>query len=280
MNCEEYYPTDCELEIFKGHAPELAAVLRNGLDDFDLIEMGAGDATKSSYLLQELVQQKATFTYMPIDISSGMIRHLENVLPDQINGLKVLGLNGEYFDMLAHAYRLSSKRKVIMFLGGNIGNFEKADAYDFCRKLRSYLQPGDLVLAGFDLKKHPAVIRAAYNDQQGLTRAFNLNLLNRINRELDGNFIPEQFDHYPSYDPDSGSCKSYLISLKDQEVHISGKKILFKENEYIYMEISQKYSLEETEKMASAVGFKPFMHFQDRRKWFLDTIWLASDAHL
>eukprot|EP01132_Coremiostelium_polycephalum_P018151 gene18151-21660_t len=182
MNCEEYYPTDCELEIFKGHAPELAAVLRNGLDDFDLIEMGAGDATKSSYLLQELVQQKATFTYMPIDISSGMIRHLENVLPDQINGLKVLGLNGEYFDMLAHAYRLSSKRKVIMFLGGNIGNFEKADAYDFCRKLRSYLQPGDLVLAGFDLKKHPAVIRAAYNDQQGLTRAFNLNLLNRINR--------------------------------------------------------------------------------------------------
>ncbi|PTT02144.1 L-histidine N(alpha)-methyltransferase [Pedobacter sp. HMWF019] len=273
MNCEEYYPTNCELEIFQHKTTELARVLKNGFDTFDLIEMGAGDATKSSYLLKEMLRKKFDFTYMPIDISADMIGHLEKQLPEEIPGLKVKGLNGEYFEMLTHASQISPKRKVILFLGGTIGNFETNAALDFCRELRSYLQKGDVLMIGFDLKKHPDVIRKAYNDAQGFTRAFNLNLLNRINRELGGNFVLEQFDHYPSYDPATGACRSYLISLAKQEVCIEGKVFTFEKDEYISMEISQKYSVEETESMAFNSGFKPVNHFFDSRHWFLDTVW-------
>ena len=273
MNCTEYYPTNCELEIFKEKTVDLATVLKNGFDDFDLIEMGAGDATKSSFLLQELVRQNVTFTYMPIDISATMIDHLENTLSDKITGLKVKGLNGEYFKMLKHANQISKKKKVILFLGGNIGNFEVAEANEFCSQLKSYLQPEDLVLIGFDLKKHPRIIRAAYNDKEGLTKEFNLNLLRRINRELGADFVTTQFEHYPSYDPATGECRSYLISLKDQVVHLADQEIYFKENEFISMEISQKYSVEETDAMALQAGFVPVKHFLDSKQWFLDAVW-------
>jgi L-histidine N-alpha-methyltransferase len=275
MNCKAYYPTNCELEIFKEQTATLVEVLKNGFNDFDLIEMGAGDATKSIYLLERLVDQKVTFTYMPIDISSTMVDHLENTLADKIKGLKVKGLNGEYFEMLKYAQQISKKKKVILFLGGNIGNFEVPEALEFCRQLKSYLEPDDLVLIGFDLKKHPRIIRAAYNDEEGFTKEFNLNLLRRINRELNADFVISQFEHYPSYDPATGECRSYLISLKEQIVNIDGVKIHFKENEFISMEISQKYSVEETDQMALNSGFSPVKHFLDSKRWFLDAVWQA-----
>lgn len=273
MDCPEYYPTNCEMEIFRERTKDLAITLKNGFNTFDLVEMGAGDATKSSYLLKELVEMNADFTYMPIDISSTMITHLEQALPEKIKGLKVNGLNGEYFDMLEKANQVSSRKKVVLLLGGNIGNVTPEGALDFCRKIRSSLQEGDLVLIGFDLKKNPRTILAAYNDAAGFTRDFNLNLLHRINDELGGNFDTEQFEHYPTYDPSTGACKSYLISRVNQEVIISGQKFIFKENEFIFMEISQKYSLEETDKMAEATGFKAVNHFLDHKKWFVDTVW-------
>ncbi|MET3114102.1 L-histidine N-alpha-methyltransferase [Pedobacter sp. CG_S7] len=273
MNCEEYYPTNCEMELFKERTADLAVALKNGFEDFDLIELGAGDATKSIFLLQELVRQNVRFTYMPIDISKNIIDHLESTLADQIKGLKVKGLNGEYFEMLKYANQLSDKKKVILFLGGNIGNFEVAEANEFCKQLKSYLQPGDLVLIGFDLKKHPRIIRAAYNDKRGFTKEFNLNLLRRINLELGANFEITQFEHYPSYDPATGECRSYLISLKEQVVHIDRRKFHFAADEFISMEISQKYSVEETEQMALHSGFKPLKHFLDSKCWFLDTVW-------
>jgi L-histidine N-alpha-methyltransferase len=273
MDCPEYYPTNCEMEIFREHTRDLALTLKNGFNTFDLVEMGAGDATKSSFLLKELVDMKANFTYMPIDISSAMIAHLEQSLPEKIEGLKVEGLNGEYFDMLEKANQISSRKKVVMLLGGNIGNETPENALNFCRKIRSYLQEGDLVLVGFDLKKNPRTILAAYNDAAGFTRDFNLNLLHRINNELGGNFDTEQFEHYPTYDPATGACKSYLVSRIDQEVTISGEKFMFKEHEFIDMEISQKYSIAETETMAGNTGFKTVRHFLDHKKWFVDTVW-------
>jgi L-histidine N-alpha-methyltransferase len=273
MDCPEYYPTNCEMEIFREHTRDLAVTLKNGFNTFDLVEMGAGDATKSSFLLKELVAMNADFTYMPIDISSAMIAHLEGSLPGQIEGLKVEGLNGEYFEMLEKANQISTRKKVVMLLGGNIGNETPENALEFCRKIRSFLQEGDLVLVGFDLKKNPRTILAAYNDAAGFTRDFNLNLLHRINNELDGDFDTEQFEHYPTYDPATGACKSYLISRIDQEVNISGEKFIFRENEFIFMEISQKYSLEETEAMAVNTGFKTVTHFLDHKNWFVDTVW-------
>jgi len=273
MNCPEYYPTDCEMEIFRERTTDLATTLKNGFNDFDLVELGAGDATKSSYLLKELMDMDADFTYMPIDISSSMITYLEETLPEKISGLKVQGLNGEYFDMLEKAHEISSRKKVVLMLGGNIGNETPENSIEFCRKIRSVLQEGDLVMVGFDLKKNPKIILAAYNDAGGFTREFNLNLLHRINNELEGNFDISKFEHYPTYDPGTGAFKSYLVSLVNQEVNISGYTFSFEENEVIDMEISQKYSLAETEKMAASTGFKTLTHFMDQKKWFVDTVW-------
>ena len=273
MNCPEYYPTNCEKEIFTERFKDLAVTLKNGFNTFDLVEMGAGDATKSSYLLKELVDTQVDFTYMPIDISSTMIAHLEQSLPAKIEGLKVKGLNGEYFDMLEKANRISSRKKVVMLLGGNIGNETPENAVEFCRKIRAALQEGDLVLIGFDLKKNPHTILAAYNDAAGFTRDFNLNLLHRINDELGGDFKVSQFQHYPNYDPITGACKSYLVSKKNQKVNIADQTFQFHENEVIYMEISQKYSIQEIEEMAKISGFKTVTHFYDHKKWFVDTVW-------
>lgn len=273
MHCPEYYPTRCEEEILRSKAGVIAETLRNGFEQFDLIELGAGDATKTSYILQEFVRKEINMTYMPVDISSSMIEYLSKSLPERIPGLKVQALNGEYFDMVDEANRRSSNHKAVLFLGGNLGNMPPEDGLEFCKKLASSLQKGDLVLIGFDLKKNPRVIHAAYDDAGGLTKAFNLNLLTRINRELGGNFDLNQFEHYASYDPSSGACKSFLISLKAQEVTISGQVIRFEQDEYIDMEISQKYSIEEIDRMADAAGFVPVERFFDSKNWFLDTVW-------
>jgi len=274
MESKEYYPTDCEMEIFKEQTPELASVLKNGFDEFDLVELGAGDATKSFYVLHELIKIEAKFTYYPIDISSHIISELEKNLPKKIKGLNVKGLNGEYFEMLKKAYRVSDNRKVVLFLGANIGNMTPEEAQNFCRQLRSHLSENDLLMVGFDLKKHPETILNAYNDEKGHTREFNLNLLRRINKELNANFDLDAFDHYPSYDPATGSCKSYLISLQKQYVTIGeSQPIFFDENEYIFMEVSQKYSIREAEELALQANFKPVKHFFDTKKWFIDSVW-------
>ena len=277
MACPEYYPTKCELEIFSEKTDEVCKALIAGGDAFDLIELGAGDAMKSTYLLQYLLEQKADFTYMPIDISDNVISYLNITLPVTLPGLKIKGLNGEYFNMLEKAAAVSEKRKVVLFLGSNIGNMPVERAIDFCTELRSHLSKGDMVLIGIDLKKNPKTILAAYNDKGGITKRFNLNLLERINRELNADFDLAKFDHYPTYDPESGACKSYLVSLDDQEVTINGKEtVKFLKDEYIYMEISQKFTVLQTEQMAAKSGFKPLDRFFDNKKWFLDAVWVAE----
>jgi L-histidine N-alpha-methyltransferase len=277
MACPEYYPTKCELEIFSEKAAEICkAIMANG-DSFDLIELGAGDATKSAYLLQYLLEQKADFTYLPIDISDNVISYLNITLPVTLPGIKMNGLNGEYFHMLKQAAATSNRRKVVLFLGSNIGNMPIPVANNFCQELRYHLNEGDMVLMGFDLKKNPATVLAAYNDKGGITKRFNLNLLERINRELNGDFDVTKFEHYPTYDPETGACKSYLVSTQDQEVNISGKeKIKFAKDEYIYMEISQKFTVHQTELMAAKTAFKPTQNFFDSKNWFLDAIWIAE----
>jgi uncharacterized SAM-dependent methyltransferase len=150
-----------------------------------------------------------------------------------------------------------------------------AEAEVFCRELRNNLSPGDMVLVGVDLKKNPKTVLAAYNDKGGITKKFNLNLLERINRELQGNFNISQFDHYATYDPESGACKSYLISLINQQIKIGEETISFKKDEYIYMEISQKYTVEQINNMAKVAGFKPLNQVFDSKKWFVDAIWIA-----
>jgi L-histidine N-alpha-methyltransferase len=276
MGCEEYYPTNCETEIFTSQTADLCkAIIADG-DAFDLIELGAGDATKSTLLLKYLIDNKADFTYLPIDISENVISYLNITLPVTLPGINITGLNGEYFDMLKKAAAISNKRKVVMFLGSNVGNMPVEVARGFCRELRNHLSVGDMVLIGIDLKKNPKTVLAAYNDKAGITKRFNINLLDRINRELGGDFNTRQFDHYATYNPATGACESYLISLADQKVKIGDETISFLKDEYIYMEISQKYAVEQTHELAAKAGFKPQNQFFDSKKWFVDAVWTAE----
>jgi dimethylhistidine N-methyltransferase len=252
---------------------KMAKLFTESSPSFDLIELGPGDASKSWFLLRELQKAKADFTYYPIDISSQVIGWLEDKLPVTLPGIHLQGLNGEYMEKMNQVNTFSPNRKIVLFMGANVGNMSIAQATQFCRQLHDHLQPGDLLLIGFDLKKHPRTILDAYNDRQGITRAFNLNLLRRINRELDADFDLEQFEHYPVYDPGTGACKSYLISRIAQDVHIGDKTISFRESEPTHMEISQKFSLEETELMAVQAGFEPIATFFDSKKWFADVLW-------
>jgi L-histidine N-alpha-methyltransferase len=275
MLCDEYYPFDCELEIFSTRTAELSAAIRKYEGCFDLIELGPGDCTKSGYLLKQLVKQSADFNYLPVDISTHIINYLQVELAGSIPGLQMTGLNGEYGEMLGRATALSGNRKVVLFLGSNLGNMLPAQALAFSRELRSYLQPGDMALIGLDLKKDPRTILAAYNDKKGITREFNLNLLTRINRELKANFNRAAFEHYPTYDPATGACKSYLISGNDQVVYIKGNRVQFKKGEPIFMEVSQKYTIDEIDEMAQQAGFAATAHFHDSKGWFVDTLWEA-----
>ena len=276
MNCDEYYPTNCELEIFTRQTAEICQAMIADGDAFDLIELGAGDATKSTFLLKYLLEQKADFSYLPIDISNNVISYLNATLPVTLPGLQVTGLNGDYFDMLKKAASISTRRKVVLFLGSNVGNMPVSDAENFCKELRNHLSQGDMLLIGIDLKKNPKTVLAAYNDKEGITKRFNLNLLERMNRELNADFDVTKFEHYPMYDPETGACKSYLISLEDQQVKIRKETVSFCKDEYIYMEISQKYNVMQTNQMATGAGFKPLNIFFDTKKWFIDAIWLAE----
>ncbi|GAB3910300.1 L-histidine N(alpha)-methyltransferase [Mucilaginibacter boryungensis] len=277
MNCKEYYLTNCEMEIFTHQTKAIADVVISGGQPFDLIELGAGDATKSIHLLKNLLAQKADFTYLPIDISGHVIAMLNATLPVTLPGLKIQGLQGEYFQMLKKAATLSNHRKVVLFMGANIGNMPVKDAQAFCEELRYHLNPGDMVLIGFDLKKNPETILAAYNDSQGITKAFNLNLLTRINRELGADFNVDQFHHYATYDPETGACKSYLVSLKQQDIHLPDTEVIrFDKDEYIWMEISQKYTREQIAGFAKRSGFRSVTDFSDSKDWFVDTVWVAE----
>lgn len=273
MTMPEYYLTDCELDIFKNKTKKIADAI-NFLDSpFDLIELGAGDAMKSSFLLKYLTKENVDFTYMPIDISGNILSVLNEKLNNEIPKLEIVSLEGEYFDMLDKATSISKRRKVVLFLGGNIGNMDLEESYHFCREVRRKLNRGDILIGGFDLKKNPHTILNAYNDETGITSSFNLNLLVRINRELEADFDVLNFQHYQTYDPISGACKSFLVSLTQQNVHIGKEVFNFEENELIDMEISQKFSPEDISKLARDSKFHIIDEIHDSKNWFVDSIW-------
>lgn len=274
MDCPEYYLTNCELEILSQQSNAIIDAALAHHPQFDVVELGAGNAMKSCFFLKELMRLEVPFTYFPIDISANVIRQLEHDLPQTIPGIQLQALQGEYLDQLRRVHALSKCKKLVMFLGANIGNFSVEKARLFCQEIRKQLSPGDLLLVGFDLAKDPRTILAAYNDKAGITKRFNINLLHRINRELEANFDTTQFDHYPTYDPQTGTCKSYLVSLQDQYVRLGEADfIFFKRGEPILTENSQKYTLAQIETLAVQCGYQVGRHFFDSRHWFVDSLW-------
>lgn len=272
MASDEYYLTNAEMEIFSKQSGKIADKVLTEANQIDVVEFGPGDAVKSIHLLKELSGRNAMTNYFPIDISENIISVLNKKLPKQIPRLSMKGLAGEYFEMLSTVNKISSNPKLVLFLGANIGNFKFNEMPQFCKHLRSLLSTGDMVLIGFDLKKDPAKILAAYDDKAGYTKEFNLNLLKRIDKELKANFKINNFQHYATYDPVSGACRSYLISTRQQSVKIDEAEINFEKNEPVFMEISQKYSIKEIDEILLQCGFEVMSHFFDSDKYFTDVL--------
>ena len=281
MELDEYYLTDCEFEIFQNHKQELLHQFTAGGNPFDLIELGAGDGKKTKVLMEYFMEQGASFTYKPIDISQNALNLLEQDLNQNMPDLSIETLQGEYFNVLSHIESVPGKRKVILFLGSNIGNFLKPVAEDFLSRLCNTLQMGDMLLLGVDLTKDPKVIAKAYNDSKGITREFNLNLLNRINRELKGDFNLENFEHFPLYNPVSGTARSFLISKTKQTVTIErlNASFHFEAWEPVHTEYSHKYRLIELSKLAQDSGFKIVKNYTDSREYFVDGLWQVTKEH-
>ncbi len=273
MALDEYYLTRAEHEIFCSQKANILDIFSPDGEPFNLVEFGAGDGFKTKVLLKYFSDQNVDLEYLPIDISQNALDGLEADLSKSIPDLKSIGLQGDYFEVLERLTHSSNKKNILLFLGSNIGNFNQKQALDFLSRLRSDLNKGDLILIGVDLKKNPEQILAAYNDSRGVTAEFNLNLLSRINKELDANFDLSKFKHHAVYDPASGECRSYLLSLEKQQVTIAGQTFCFDLWEAIHTEISKKYSIDEIHELASATGFKIKSDLKDSNHFFVDSIW-------
>lgn len=188
MKLPEYYLTRAEFEIFERQTAEISAAFNVSDSAFDLIELGAGDGTKTAVLIDSFLKHNAEFTYMPIDISVEAQNALRLKFRAKFPRLSIETQTGDYFRILEDLQSNNGRRKIILFLGSNIGNFNQTQAEDFFKSLRAVMNDEDLLLVGFDLQKDPHVILDAYDDSKGVTAAFNLNLLERINRELGGDF--------------------------------------------------------------------------------------------
>ncbi|MDX5320550.1 MAG: L-histidine N(alpha)-methyltransferase [Bacteroidota bacterium] len=273
MQMPEYYLTPCETKIFQLHADEIAK--RSYKPGMEVIEFGVGDGTKTQYLLKAWLKLGKDWTYVPIDIEGKVLKKTKKWLAEKFTDLTIHEVQADFFEALeAFNQRESQAPRLILFLGSNIGNFTYQEALAFMRRLHLMLNPGDQVLIGVDLKKNPAIILPAYSDAAGLTAAFNLNLLERINRELGGHFNVKNFKHYASYEPESGEARSYLISQKEQEVLIErlNRSFHFKEMENIQTEVSKKYAQEEFERLVAETGFQTMESYFDPNFYFMDTL--------
>lgn len=270
MQLPEYYLTRCEMEILAENKRALAEIFSPDEKPFNLIELGAGDGTKTRLLLQSLKTLGAAFTFMPIDISENALEELENRLKSEFPGLAISPWKGTYFQMLEQINTLNEDRKVILFLGSNIGNMLHPEAVRFLKGLQQAMRQGDFLLVGFDQKKDPQKILDAYNDATGVTAAFNKNILRRINREFGADFNLDKFKHWEVYDPQTGSAKSYLLATEAMKARIEALdlNVSFHPWESIHVELSQKYDDNTVDWLAREAGLEVLEEFSDRRGYY------------
>lgn len=278
MKLPEYYLTRSELEIFTNSTQEIFETIEGSAREFDLIELGAGDGSKTSVLVKHFIEQNAQFRYVPVDISAEALNFLTGKFQTEFPDLEIIPERGDYFKTIETLSKRSERKKVILFLGSNVGNFSEEQALNFFKSLRDVMNDRDYLIVGFDLHKNPKTILNAYDDSQGVTAKFNLNLLKRINRELGGDFNIEEFSHYASYHPLERAARSFLISQKNQTVTIDaiGKSFEFKKWEPIYMEVSQKYGIGMIERLAADSGFKVDSNFFDENRFYTNSLWTPA----
>jgi L-histidine Nalpha-methyltransferase len=274
MDLPEYYPTRAEFAIFREHGAAIAAALSPaGGGDFALVELGAGDGAKTKLLLRELLAAGTPFTYAPVDISAGAMTGLVAALGQELPALQVAPVVADYATALTQLPTRPGS-KAVLFLGSNIGNFGPAERLDFLRQLAAPLAPADRLLIGFDLQKDPRRIRAAYDDAQGVTAAFNLNLLTRLNRELGADFDLAHWQHYTDYSPLNGAVRSFLVSTRAQPVRVAAleETFDFAAWEVIHTENSYKFTLPQIEALAAEAGLRVVEYFTDAATDFADVV--------
>ena len=278
MELDEYYLVKAEYNSLENSKQQLAELFST--KKVNLIELGAGNGYKTKILLKSMMEKNIDLRYTPVDISEGAMSELIDSLNTEFPTLKAEGLVADYFDALEYleGHREPDVHNVVLFLGSNIGNFDFDDAVDFIFSLWRSLQIGDFVFMGFDLRKDIDTMIAAYNDKKGVTSRFNLNVLERINRELGGDFDISKFRHYEPYNVNTGAMESYLISLEDQVVNIKkiDRAFHFKKWEPIFMEHSYKYSKEDIVNLASITGFRVEGFFYDDNEYFVNSLWCVK----
>ncbi|MEH6407128.1 MAG: L-histidine N(alpha)-methyltransferase [Leeuwenhoekiella sp.] len=273
MELPEYYLTGCEYSILSHYAEEITAFFTSKTG-FDLIELGAGDGKKTKILLEQLMKEGHNFSYKPIDISENVLNELEKSVNEKWPDLDIEIQQGTYFKILEKIALYNLRKKVILVLGSNIGNLSHPEAINFLRNIQETMHHGDLLFLGVDQKKDPNTILKAYNDSSKVTEAFNKNLLYRINEDMEANFDPENFLHWPTYNPETGTTTSYLVSTIEQQVHINALNlsINFDKWESIQTEISQKYDDATITWLAEEAGLLMVTQFEDDKSYFKDYI--------
>jgi L-histidine Nalpha-methyltransferase len=272
--CElpEYDVTRTEQRILEAHVAEIAASVPAGST---LVELGSGNAQKTRLLIEELIRRDGRLVYAPIDISRPTLESAGRDLVGRYPGLEVRAIAAEYHEglrLLGDAGRPAAR--LILWLGSNVGNFNRAGAARFLGDLRAAFGPGDALLIGVDLRKDAATLVAAYDDSRGVTARFNLNLLARINRELGGEFDLAAFRHLATYDEALGRVQMHLVSTRRQTVRIGalGIAVDFSDGERIHTEDSWKYSLPEIAALARAAGFRVERQWTDERQRFAECL--------
>lgn len=259
----EYYPTRTETALLVAQRTAIADALG---ERCALIEYGSGSSRKSRILIEAV----RPAVYVPIDISEHALRAAARALKQEFPAVPVVAVCADYSHHVAlpslASYR--ADRRIIFFPGSTIGNFEPEDAVRFLRSAAELAGSGGGLLIGVDLKKDKAILDAAYDDPQGVTTAFNLNLLARINRELGANFDLRAFRHRAAYVPSAGRVEMHLESLRDQTVHIGDVTVRFRGGETIHTENSYKYAVPEFQALAERAGFCPRACWVDERRWF------------
>ncbi|HYO90287.1 MAG TPA: L-histidine N(alpha)-methyltransferase [Pyrinomonadaceae bacterium] len=276
----EYYLTRAEDEIIERYAGEIVAEVPGRKR---LVEMGSGSASKTRRIIEAILKEQQELLYIPVDISATALETSSRVLLQGYPRLSINALAGDYYGglkALGSTRSQENARTLALFLGSNIGNFDREEARDFLRALRRVLRDGDSLLLGADLKKERDVLEAAYDDSLGVTAAFNLNLLARINRELGADFDLRAFRHFVRYDEEAGRVEIYAKSLRAQVVRIEslGLELRFEEGELIHTENSYKYDMEDLSRLAAETGFAVSRTWLDSMKRFSSNLFVASPA--
>jgi dimethylhistidine N-methyltransferase len=270
----EYYPFRAEREILSTYATEI----HDEIGHLPLVEFGSGNATKTRHLLSAYEWAEQPFRYCPVDISREILWHTAHRLLQEYSHVEIHAMHADFAGQPEVIQAFQLEKKAVAFFGSSLGNFTPAESVEFLRRTAAILGPEDVFLLGIDLKKSPAILLPAYDDAQGVTAAFNLNVLHRINRELGGRFDPQSFDHLALYNDEQGRIEMHLRSRQAQRVPIVKieQVVSFGKDETIHTESSYKYSVDEVRDLGYQADLVLRRTWFDARRYFLLALFRPS----